>query len=536
MPLTAAASRSAIAGATLAYGAGRRSPEATAATPRAGAPQRARRAISKSLHSSTRSAPSNLPAGSRTKPNETSQASPKPVALPNSRYTNRVVGLAVRLVIEDGMPYRPASWRLWRDHRVFVPFATIQNWVEAAGKKSGTGVERDYLDAALKHFSGYIAVDELYDGPFCVLSIVDNRTFRRLVFDVLEANPTKADVVRFLRHFWSLLLRRGLSVEGITTDGSPLYPEPIATVFGAIPHQVCEFHVVKDITHAILRAVAKVRKQIAAETPQLPRGRPPRGEGRRLARRKARGKQKIADLFAHRYLFVRKNLTPEERATLARITRGVPALRPLRAIMEEVYRLFDRRCRTETALAKLANLRRRVTRFRRLRRVLGTLFAPGIEKALTFLDDTLLPSTANAVERGNRRHRKMQRAIYRTRTRENLVGRMALDLRREQRPSHARDPWQRSTSAVGPARRRTECRVTARGRPHRPPQAAAEGRPGDPWTRLLRYRLPFSIRIGTSPRRAGCISHRAHHLGGRLQCEAGARATRTPRAAARSPG
>jgi len=25
---------------------------------------------------------------------------------------------------------------LWRDHRVFVPWATIQNWVEAAGEKN----------------------------------------------------------------------------------------------------------------------------------------------------------------------------------------------------------------------------------------------------------------------------------------------------------------------------------------------------------------------------------------------------------------
>jgi len=41
-------------------------------------------------------------------------------------------------VIEDGLPYRAASWHLWRDHRVFVPFATIQNWVEAAGKKRGS--------------------------------------------------------------------------------------------------------------------------------------------------------------------------------------------------------------------------------------------------------------------------------------------------------------------------------------------------------------------------------------------------------------
>jgi hypothetical protein len=29
---------------------------------------------------------------------------------------------------------------------------------------------------------------------------------------------------------------RGLTLKGITTDGSALYPEPIAAVFGAIPH------------------------------------------------------------------------------------------------------------------------------------------------------------------------------------------------------------------------------------------------------------------------------------------------------------
>ena len=39
-------------------------------------------------------------------------------------------------VVEDGLPYQTASWHLWRDHRVFVPFATIQNWVEARGKKA----------------------------------------------------------------------------------------------------------------------------------------------------------------------------------------------------------------------------------------------------------------------------------------------------------------------------------------------------------------------------------------------------------------
>ena len=57
-------------------------------------------------------------------------------------YTRRVVDTAVHLVVEDGLPYRTASWSLWRDHRVFVPYATIQDWVEAGGEK-GTTADRD---------------------------------------------------------------------------------------------------------------------------------------------------------------------------------------------------------------------------------------------------------------------------------------------------------------------------------------------------------------------------------------------------------
>jgi transposase len=62
---------------------------------------------------------------------DTSDIAPK-----GSHYTHRVIDRAVRSVVEDGLPYRGASWRMWRDHRVFVPFATIQNWVEASGEKS----------------------------------------------------------------------------------------------------------------------------------------------------------------------------------------------------------------------------------------------------------------------------------------------------------------------------------------------------------------------------------------------------------------
>ncbi len=34
------------------------------------------------------------------------------LAWPGSHYTRRVIDLAVRIVVEDGLPYRPASWHL----------------------------------------------------------------------------------------------------------------------------------------------------------------------------------------------------------------------------------------------------------------------------------------------------------------------------------------------------------------------------------------------------------------------------------------
>ena len=133
--------------------------------------------------------------------------------------------------------------------------------------------------------------------------------------------------------------------------------------------------------------MAKLRKGLAAGAPKLGRGRPASKAAKRAACRKKRIEQKVRDLFEHRYLFVRHHLTASERKTLTRFTRGQPQLRTLRGLMEEVYRLFDRRCRTATALTKLARLRSRLRRFVRLRAVLKKLFLPGLEKALVFLDE-----------------------------------------------------------------------------------------------------------------------------------------------------
>jgi Transposase len=275
-----------------------------------------------------------------------------------------------------------------------------------------------FLDWALGTFSGSVAADELYEGPYGVLSAVDNRQDKRILYAVLDHDPTHDDIPVFLGRLKTALDDRALELKGMTTDGSALYPEPIRTVFGAVRHPLCTFHVIKDLTQGVLKAVATERARLATSKPKLGRGRPSSKDkaARRLARKSKAMQQKISDLFHDRFLFVTRRLTPAERKRLMHITRGLPQLRKLRDVMEHIYALFDRRCRTQTARGKVRKLRQWVQRFTGIGETLQKVFSPTLEPALTFLDDKLLPATSNAVERGNRRYRKMQKSVYRVRS------------------------------------------------------------------------------------------------------------------------
>jgi hypothetical protein len=292
-------------------------------------------------------------------------------------------------------------------------------------------MDPDFLDWALADFSGYVAADELYDGPFCILSAVDNRCYKRLLYDVLDHDPDHDDIRVFLRRLKTALTARDLTLLGVTTDGSALYPTPLMEVFGDVPHQICTFHIVAEVGKAVLGAVASARKGLAAQQPKLRRGRPSTPAAKQAARTKKRLEAQRVALFTQRYLFVQRHVSKTERKTLWRITRGLPHVYVLRVLMEQVYALFDRRCRTQTALDKLDKLRRRLLRCTKVGETLKKLFSPTLEKALTFLDDKLLPATSNAVERGNRRYRKMQKSVYRVRTQAQIHARLALDMWRE---------------------------------------------------------------------------------------------------------
>ena len=136
--------------------------------------------------------------------------------------------------------------------------------------------ETDYLAWALADFSGYLAIDELYDGPFCVLSIVDNRTLQAaLLPSVKTMIRTQDDMLAFFQRFQAVLQTRHLTVRGITTrwfavvsrdDSGRLWPGSASNLrvpYAERPHP-----------RHLAGGRPQARKQLAAQQPKLGRGRP----------------------------------------------------------------------------------------------------------------------------------------------------------------------------------------------------------------------------------------------------------------------
>src|SRR5712691_10837291 len=98
-----------------------------------------------------------------------------------------------------------------------VPLSKIGS--RQGGKKAQGHLQGAFLAWALETFAGYVAVDELYEGPYCVLSAVDNRQYKRVMYEVLDHDPCHDDIDAFLGRLKAALDERNLALKGITTDG-----------------------------------------------------------------------------------------------------------------------------------------------------------------------------------------------------------------------------------------------------------------------------------------------------------------------------
>jgi len=121
--------------------------------------------------------------------------------LPKAHYTHRVVSMAVRLVVEDGLPYR----RPVGTYGATIACSFLRHHSElggSGGKKGPPSTSPGRVsDEALADFSGYIAADELYDGPYWRAVHRGQPHLRRLIYEVLDHDPTHKDIRRFFQRF-----------------------------------------------------------------------------------------------------------------------------------------------------------------------------------------------------------------------------------------------------------------------------------------------------------------------------------------------
>src|ERR1700679_641131 len=193
----------------------------------------------------------------------------------------------------------------------------------------------------LENFSGTLCVDELHLGRFTLLLATDPLSDFPVAFALVAANDQD-----HMRRFLKNLKTWGLNPLVVVTDGSNLYPSVLAELWTDAKHQLCVFHVIKDINKLILDAVRRMRTAMGRRGKagrKKKRGRKGAKSKAAAARRGLTVKEKAHFVFKHRYLIVKRqeNLTESEHNDLKQMLEYLPDLRTLRRFANRIYWVFD---------------------------------------------------------------------------------------------------------------------------------------------------------------------------------------------------
>jgi Transposase len=276
-----------------------------------------------------------------------------------------------------------------------------------------------------QRFSGTLCVDELHLGGYTLLLATDPLADLPVGFALVGANDSD-HMARFLGN----LACWGLRPQVVVSDGSNLYPELLAGIWPDAKHQLCIFHLLRDVLDKILEAARRLRQAQARRGRagrQRRRGRPSKRQQARRLKRGPTVKEKAAFVWKHRFLIVKKTarLTKAERADLEQLFGYLPELRTLCSFSQDIYRLLD-----DSKTLRVARWRHTWLRYdpeyqqvRELVEALDLLAGPKLTKAMVFVGQPTGSQvrTNNHVERMNRWLRFAEKVRYRWRKRKWVV-------------------------------------------------------------------------------------------------------------------
>lgn len=342
--------------------------------------------------------------------------------LPKAKYDNKVRDLVLERIVEDGMSIERILQSLRREFLLNLSSGFVYDVLHDFAAGLDMAAHRRNV---LEHFSGTLCVDELHLGRYTLLLATDPLSDLPVAFALVASNDRP-----HMRRFLGNLRTWGLEPKVVVTDGSNLYPAVLAELWPHADHQLCVFHVIKDINKLILDAVRRMRTAMGRRAKagrKKKRGRKGAKSKAAAARRGMTIKEKANFVFERRYLIVkrRENLTESERDDLIRMLEYLPELGTLRRFADRIYWVFD-----TPKDAQQAGCRRAV-----IARDQAFQAVPELAKAMEQLNEEKFPKlmaylknpisrrvrTNNHVERTNRMFRLLEKVRYKWRCRRMLV-------------------------------------------------------------------------------------------------------------------
>jgi transposase len=334
---------------------------------------------------------------------------------PKAHYDNKVRQAVLDRLLDDRMTVQQIQHALHRDFFLDLSTGFLYDCLDWQIRQVDGAVYRQWT---LAHFSGTLCIDEIHLGEHTLLLATDPLHDFPVAFALVSHND-QAHMGRFLRQ----LQAHGFRPQVVVTDGSSLYPALLAEIWPQAEHQLCVFHVLKDINEQVLDAVRRIRREMRRRGQRGRKrkpGRPKKGSRRQQRQRTLRDKADF--VYKHRYLIVKRpeKLTAQQQKDLVQMLADAPSLRPLQAFVAEVYRLFERSQTEATAWRRHAALvgNGAYALVAELATALQLLAAEKFTKMIAFLRSRVgqRVRTNNHVERMNRVLRLYEKTRYKWRS------------------------------------------------------------------------------------------------------------------------
>lgn len=374
-----------------------------------------------------------------------------PFAPPRVRYTEDAKQLCVSSVVRDGMPFCRVPDRVAEDFHLYPSQSTVWGWHRDACDRQDLTV--DYEPWVKAQFSGVLCIDEVYDGPFCLILSTDPLNDVTVAYTLEKKTPgterPKMSQAWLDRHLWALA-RIGIEPTAVIRDGLVVYDNGLPQTWD---QSRCTFHLLQDITQDLLRAVNTYRKTL----PDPPK----RSKGRPKADAPPPPPNVKTEIWHHRYLWVSHPETIEQRdrtcthqthrcvgesdaEILQHLCAQHPPLQTIRACMLEVFGLFEDPDATFEDIKTQYDTMCQTPAYQAnpdLVKALDHLSGDTLEKAFRFLAYENLPKTNNHVEGRARSFRKRQKSHYRLRRSSSIDRAMKAEMLRQKARKQARgDP------------------------------------------------------------------------------------------------